>query len=312
MHLHTYRARSLAEALRLVRENLGPDASVLQTREVGGTLARWLGGMEIEVTASTEIRAPSRLPTKPAAAPVKLEEFRAPPAELLDFRAKFRSDLRRATGAPTVIEELAHARPQVPVAGPIRLTAGRCHAVVLVGPTGVGKTTTIAKLAAQFRVCERKRVALVTIDTYRIAAVEQLRTYAEIMDLPLTVVATPREMRAARQRLAEYDLALIDTAGRAPRDAARLNELSAVLREAQADEIHAVLSAVASPESLETAARAFGDLGARALIVTKLDEAGRLDWLPRFAANHRLPLSYVTSGQNVPDDIRPATADLLN
>jgi flagellar biosynthesis protein FlhF len=172
----------------------------------------------------------------------------------------------------------------------------------------VGKTTTIAKLAAQFRLQEDVRVGLVTVDTYRIAAVEQLRTYAEIMDLPLEVVTTPREMRAAVARLSDFDLVLIDTAGRSPRDAVRLAELRALLAESQADEIHAVLSAVAGRESLEAAANAFGTVGASAVILTKLDEALSLAWLPRILTRCHLPVSYTTHGQNVPDDIAPAIA----
>ncbi len=84
--------------------------------------------------------------------------------------------------------------------GPIQLTPGRCRIAALVGPTGVGKTTTIAKLAANFRLKEKRRVGLITVDTYRIAAVEQLRTYADIIDLPMHVVSTPREMRETVER----------------------------------------------------------------------------------------------------------------
>jgi flagellar biosynthesis protein FlhF len=188
---------------------------------------------------------------------------------------------------------------------------GRRSVVALVGPTGVGKTTTIAKLAAHYRLREQCRVGLITVDTYRIAAVEQLKTYAEIMDLPLEVVATPREMRAAVGRLADVDLVLIDTAGRSPRDAVRLNELRGLLAESQADEVHLVLSAVAGPDSIDIAAGAFSTVGVSALVLTKLDEAVSLDWLPVLLNRHRLPLSYTTNGQNVPDDIRPASAAAL-
>ena len=130
---------------------------------------------------------------------------------------------------------------EVRVSGPIQVTPGRCRLVALVGPTGVGKTTTIAKLAANYRLKEKRRVGLITVDTYRIAAVEQLRTYADIIDLPMQVVSTPREMREAVGRMDNLDLILLDTAGRSPKDEVRIQELRAFLTEADADEVHLVL-----------------------------------------------------------------------
>ena len=114
---------------------------------------------------------------------------------------------------------------EILVSGPIQVVPGRCRVAVLVGPTGVGKTTTIAKLAANFRLKEKRRVGLITVDTYRIAAVEQLRTYADIIDLPMLVVSSPREMREAVDRMSHLDLVLMDTAGRSPRDEVRVQEL---------------------------------------------------------------------------------------
>ena len=330
MHVHTFRARTIAEALRMVREELGADASVLSTRETGSVWTRWLTGTQIEITASAEAQVPSRLPAM-ATAHVYTDELQ--PAELLDFRRKFREDLLLddAHGL-SLIEELCRTRLQasetaprsdwpttaiptataIPVTEPIQLQPGRRQVIALVGPTGVGKTTTIAKLAAYFRLREHRRVGLITVDTYRIAAVEQLKTYAEIMDLPVEVVATPLEMRAAVDRLADEDLILIDTAGRSPRDAVRLAELHGLLAESQADQVHLVLSAVAAPDSFDVAAGAFSTVGASALILTKLDESVSLAWLPAVLAHHRLPLSYTTSGQNVPDDIAPANAAALH
>ena len=174
------------------------------------------------------------------------------------------------------------------------------------GPTGVGKTTTIAKLAANFRLRENKRVGLITVDTYRIAAVEQLRTYAEIIDLPMEVVSTPREACEAVSRLRNLDLVLMDTAGRSPRDEIRIQELRSMLAEAAPDEVHLVLSAAAGAKSLAATAERFATVGTTALVVTKLDEAAGLGNLLPLARQCRLPLSYLTDGQNVPDDIRVA------
>ncbi|MGQ9575394.1 MAG: flagellar biosynthesis protein FlhF [Thermoguttaceae bacterium] len=195
---------------------------------------------------------------------------------------------------------------EIAVSGPIAVTPGRCRLVALVGPTGVGKTTTIAKLAAQYRLKRKHNVGLITVDTYRIAAVEQLRTYAEIIDLPMQVVSTPREMRDAVRRMRGLDLILLDTAGRSPQDDIKIRELRAFLAEASADEVHLVLSAVASARTLEQTARHFAAVGTTRLILTKLDEATSLGNLLPLVRSCKLPLSYLTNGQNVPDDIETA------
>jgi flagellar biosynthesis protein FlhF len=196
---------------------------------------------------------------------------------------------------------------EIPVTGPIAIEPGRRRIVALVGPTGVGKTTTIAKLAANYRLKEKRKVGLITVDTYRIAAVEQLRTYADIIDLPMQVVSTPREMREAVRRLEGLDLVLMDTAGRSPRDDIKIQELKAFLTEADADEVHLVLSSVASARTLEQTAERFAAVGTTALILTKLDEATGLGNLIPLLRSSRLPLSYVTNGQNVPDDMETAS-----
>jgi flagellar biosynthesis protein FlhF len=190
--------------------------------------------------------------------------------------------------------------------GPIVLHPGRRKLVALVGPTGVGKTTTIAKLAANYRLREKRNVGLITVDTYRIAAVEQLRTYADIIDLPMQVVSTPREMRDAVRRMNAMDLILMDTAGRSPKDGIKIQELKSLLTEAGADEVHLVLSGVAGARTLQQTAERFSVVGATALILTKLDEASGLANLLPVLRSSKLPLSYLTNGQNVPDDIEVA------
>ena len=195
---------------------------------------------------------------------------------------------------------------QIAVTGPIQAPPNGRRIVALVGPTGVGKTTTIAKLAAQYRLKQRRRVGLITVDTYRIAAVEQLRTYADIIDLPMQVVSTPREMREAVRRMEGLELVLMDTAGRSPKDDVKIRELRAFLTEAQADEVHLVLSTVAHPRTMQQTADKFSAVGATALILTKLDESTGLGNLLPLLARCGLPLSYLTNGQNVPDDIAVA------
>jgi flagellar biosynthesis protein FlhF len=194
----------------------------------------------------------------------------------------------------------------VPTAPPIAAVAGARRIVALVGPTGVGKTTTVAKLAANFKLAQGFRPGLLTVDTYRIAAVEQLRTYAEIINLPLAVASAPGEMRRALDELGDVDLVLIDTAGRSPRDEVKIRELADFLAEAQPDEIHLVLSAVAGERSLRAAVERFALVHADRLILTKLDEADGLGGILAVLGQANRPVSYLTTGQAVPDDIEPA------
>lgn len=194
----------------------------------------------------------------------------------------------------------------IAVASPIAPIVGARRVVALVGPTGVGKTTTVAKLAANFKLAHGARVGLVTVDTYRIAAVEQLRTYAEIIDLPLAVVNDPSEMAGALDELGAVDLVFIDTAGRSPRDEVRIRELAEFLRQARPDEIHLVLSAVAGQRSLKAAVDRFATVQVDRLILTKLDEADSLGGILGVLGLSGRPVSYITTGQAVPDDIEPA------
>ena len=235
-------------------------------------------------------------------------------AEVSEEIARELLERLRVTSSEAELEDalLAKARlsrlleGEIDCCGPLQLRPGGRRLVALVGPTGVGKTTTIAKLAAQFHLQQHCRVGLITVDTYRIAAVDQLRTYAEIIDLPMEVVATPRDMRGALARLADLDLVLMDTAGRSPRDDLKLQELKSLLEESQADEVHLVLSAVASTASLQRAAQRFSQVGASALIVTKLDEVAGLGGMLPLLRSSGLPLSYVSHGQDVPHDLSPA------
>ena len=208
---------------------------------------------------------------------------------------------------PATIKELLvqqFARVLAPGA-PIQLTRkqGRATVVALVGATGVGKTTTIAKLAAQFRLKQGCRVGLVTIDTYRIAATEQLRTYAEIIDAPLEVVLTPQDMKPALERLRDCDIVLIDTAGRSQFDREKLNELGEFLSAAEPDETHLVLSATSSHAVLMKAMEEFSSLKIDRVIFTKLDEAVGIGTLLAVCRKLDAKLSYVTTGQDVPSDI---------
>jgi len=192
----------------------------------------------------------------------------------------------------------------IPTAGPItRTKAVGPHVVALIGPTGVGKTTTLAKLAATLKIHQKHRVGLITLDTYRIAAVEQLRRYADIIGSPLRVVASAEELRDARHSMSGYDFILIDTAGRSPNDILKLNELKCLIETAEPDEVHLVLSSTVSQSSVELAVARFGEVRVDKIIFTKIDEAAHVGIVLNVVRKVNKRLSYITTGQNVPDDI---------
>lgn len=356
MHIRTFRAANLQAALAEIRDQMGPDASVLHTRQVRDGWMGWLGRTAVEVTAGLRDAsdAPATIPmhrasrievdsrslghhwganshsdlsrahacntlpdglqpyyTSLLAAGVPLETVN----RWLETTTSFAMNLGEPGGIPNWHEHLQRSiAREVRLGGPIRTQPGERHVVALVGPTGVGKTTTVAKLAAGFRIEARRRVGLLTIDTFRIAAVQQLRAYAEIMDLPMEVVENVQQMRPALDRLGEVDLVLIDTAGRSPRSDARVEQLVELLSEAQPDETHLVISATHSTASMQSVLKGFAPVQPTAVILTKLDEAPHTAGAISAMADSTLsstPLSYVTTGQQVPDDIEVASFDRL-
>jgi flagellar biosynthesis protein FlhF len=175
--------------------------------------------------------------------------------------------------------------------------------IALIGPTGVGKTTTIAKLAANLCLREEQKVGLITIDTYRIAAVEQLKTYAVIIDVPLEVVFSPSQLEQAVRRMNDRDVILIDTAGRSQRDGERIKELRAYFGAVEPDEVHLVLAGTCGERVLTETIQQFRELGVNRVIFTKLDEAIGFGVILACIQKAEAKLSYVTTGQDVPDDI---------
>lgn len=203
-----------------------------------------------------------------------------------------------------VLERLVAAMP-ADKADPFEMLPGKHgpRRIAFVGPTGVGKTTTLAKIAAQLKLKRGLRVGIVAADTYRIAAVDQLRTYAEILGLPVEIASSPRDAARACESLSEVDVVLIDTAGRSQNDHMKLSELKAFLASADPDETHLVLSATAGPRALAREAEAFGAAGIDRIVVTKLDEAATFGALVGLVARLGKGVSFLTHGQEVPDHI---------
>lgn len=382
-HIQTFRAPDMESAMQIVRETLGLDAVILESRELQHKrLLPWSKPrIEIEVSACAQNLSGSTTPGRAAnlstgldletlddisnleradvSNPVRetpgklsalddrlnsiqnmlaqighrqiVSDERDVPIELFDLYTELLDAeldeslardlvgrLKRNADAESLEDPVrsrvllnAMVERELHCSGSIRVVPQQRKVVALIGPTGVGKTTTIAKLAANFRLRDGIRMGLVTVDTYRIAAVEQLRTYAEIIDLPMRVVVTPDELRTALDEFSEMDLVLIDTAGRSPRDEVKLQELKSLFGDARVDEIHLVMSMTASLKSMTSTVRSFRGAGATSLLLTKLDEAESLGDILSLCSEFELPISYLTTGQNVPDDIEPSEASRL-
>lgn len=178
--------------------------------------------------------------------------------------------------------------------------------VYFIGPTGVGKTTTIAKIASRLSVVEKKKIVLLTADTYRIAAAEQLRTYANILEVPFRIIYTPQEIRTAIEDYAAYDYIFVDTSGHSQKNTDQRDNTLALLRAAdgQAEkEVYLVVSATTKYRDLLNIADTYQKLTDFRLVFTKLDETQCQGNLFNLRLHTDAPMSYVTCGQNVPDDI---------
>jgi flagellar biosynthesis protein FlhF len=178
--------------------------------------------------------------------------------------------------------------------------------IIVIGPTGVGKTTTLAKLAANMVLTEKKKVGLVTSDTYRIAAVEQLKTYSEIIGVPLTIVYTPGEILNAIEGYKDKDLILVDTAGRSHKDKYQLMELKTLIKSSINYEVYLVMSATTKFSDCIEIIKNYSFLDDYKLLFTKMDETSAFGVILNVAYITKKPISYITTGQSVPDDIEIA------
>jgi flagellar biosynthesis protein FlhF len=192
----------------------------------------------------------------------------------------------------------------------IALRPGRCTRVAFIGPTGVGKTTTIAKLISIYA-HQGREVAVITNDTYRIAAAEQIRRVAQLVGVPIRVCQRPGEIERALSEFGNRDLVLVDTAGRSQKNERRLGELREVLSAMKPDETHLVVSMTTQPETVVDVAERFAPCGYDRLVVTKLDEALKLGVVLDVLSRVQAELSFVTTGQEIPRDIEVADSERL-
>ncbi len=317
MFLKRFRSSNVRDALAAVRKELGPDALVLSTSMVPAEGWRGLmGGRDVEITAAAE-REPSA--TRPEASARRHQE----PADA--GTATIAAQLV-ATGLDRAMADAIAA--SIPASGrrgasPTRLRDalaarlrdlaatddGFARAEVFIGPPGAGKTTTIAKIAAQERARGGARLGLVAADGFRIGAVEQLRTYADILDAPFRVARTADDLHSALLDRHGSPV-LVDTAGRSPTDDAS-RDLFRVLGRARGVRTHLVLPADTSPAAARRILDGYADARPSRLILTKLDEAESLSPLVTLLHERQLPISYLGTGQRVPEDLNRATGALL-
>ena len=199
----------------------------------------------------------------------------------------------------------------IPVAPPIQLDPGKLRVAALVGPTGVGKTTTVAKLAAYAQLKLKQKVALLTLDTYRMGAVDQLQQYAQILQVPMHVALTVEDLRSAMRFYQDRALVLIDTPGHSPKDTETMSQLRGFLEELPEVETHLVLSATTKPRDLLEIAARYEPLHPTRLLFTKLDETSTYGPLLSTLVRVKRPISYLGTGQDVPDALELATSRRL-
>jgi len=197
------------------------------------------------------------------------------------------------------------------VTGPITLEPGTPRIIALVGPTGVGKTTTAAKLAAYFSAVERENIAIIAADIFRVAGIEQMRAYAKILKIPIDVVLTPTDMKSTIASHGDKDLVIIDSGGSSPYDWMHVLELTSFLKEAGGAQIHLVLSAATRCKENLAVLERFASMDIHSLLFTKLDETRDYGSLLTLAIKSKRPISYLTAGQDIPDDIEAASPTKL-
>ncbi len=313
MKILKFEGATMRDALAKVKSELGDQAVVISSRQI----KKGVLGSAYEIAAAIDdderggprkfAAGPPPPPPPPPPSDDELERAMAPlRAELRSLRAMLRATTTPAAPPrPPAHVHPAHAAP-APLAAP-----SSASAVMLVGATGVGKTTTIAKIAAQAALIEARRVALVTLDNFRVGGVDQIRTFADLIGVPLHVCDEPDHLGALLADLAGYDLTLVDTAGRSPRDRAAIATLERALAKARGVEVHLTAPAATAPAQLDELAQRFAPLRPRRLLITKLDECGRAPDLVTAPVRLQLPITWLAVGQQVPEDLEVATAPRL-
>lgn len=311
MHIRTFRAANLNSALAMIREQMGPDASILHTRQVAKGWVPWMQRSQIEVTAGlrhtshidsdesqpTDIRQPTGLGVVGMRGPCGTSEESAVP--------RYRHEQAVTRQDPDA------GASRLECTGPLRLTEGRCLKIALVGGCGVGKTTTIAKLAAGFRLAGDVRVGLLTLDSIRAAAREQIEAYARAMEVPLEIVFRHEDISRAESLFSQCDVVFVDTPGHSSKSQRAIEAMGGLLRSIGIDQNHLVLDCNHSRQATQAYLNAFSGLDLSAVLLSKLDDVPEPGEVLSIVQEHSIAVSYLTTGQRVPQDICVAEQEML-
>jgi flagellar biosynthesis protein FlhF len=313
---HVYRSRRFDDALALVKNNLGPNAFILSATQLTADpkLGGAAGTVEIKAIApgdAQKLGLTSRAEAKIVELERRLRQAQVPSSLARALARGSERELgEQGVAGGTLASALSKALGRQMIFGGPAGSGGRV--VALVGPTGVGKTTTAAKLAAHGALLQHHYVALICIDLFRIGGAEQLERYAELLGIPLEVATDLHSLNLALRSLSDAELVILDTAGCSSRDSETLQDIAECLRGIQEPvETHLCLEATIREQEMEAMINRYSVLSPVRLTITKLDDAVNLGSIIAAQSLSGLPLSYLTTGQRVPEDIELATPDRI-
>lgn len=342
MIIKRYLVDSMNEAMIKIRYELGNDAVIVSQRRIRQKgLLGLIKSKRIEVTAAVDDKPKkSKAEEENTAVKNELAELKTmlqgvlsqnkAPSPRKDTRNKFKLQLMENDIPEDIIEDIYNNIKEKykdkkltnsiyekelssTLAEMIKTDSGfSCRIQVLVGPTGVGKTTTIAKLASLYTLYKGKKVGLITIDTYRIGAVEQLKTYADILGVPFEVVISSKEMTKAIKKMEGCDVIFIDTTGRNSKNIMQISEIRNFINEVAPDKIHLVLSMTTKQKDIKSIIENYRMISYNSMILTKVDETDTYGSMLTAVYYGRVPVAYLSTGQNVPDDIEEMKADKIS
>jgi flagellar biosynthesis protein FlhF len=341
MQINKFKAKSISEATAKVKNELGPDAIILSTKRLDGERS----GNRFEIAALPAetkhtpdqynelksdlmsikdmiclLKSPGgiaeRLIMNPPVLSIYARMIRNGVSDhcaraFLDSAGVFDSDIPGEKQQHVQLKIAKQILKFVKVDNSIHSEGNGQKILALVGTTGVGKTTTIAKLAAQFMLRDKKKVGLISVDNYRIGAMEQLKAYADILGVPCFPAFNRKDLLFVLKQLENKDVILIDTAGQSQYDSSRISELQRMITDDLEIQSHLLLSVATSEDEMERTAVNFGTLKFQNYIFTKIDEAQTRGSIINQLMKLNLPVSYFTTGQNVPEDIETASKEKI-